>query len=191
MNIKEYWHIEVVGGKHKKFSWQRLIKAYFKSHKSQFLFEFRLAQFLYFKYGNVFFVKYLKKRINKRYPVDIPVECTIGKGLYIPHLVGVVITSRAKIGENFTVFQNVTVGQKDDQALIVIGDNVTIGANSCVIGSDMVIEDNVEIGAFSFLNKSLSKNTLYYMRYESNTLVKKEGEEYISSRNTRSRNRNR
>ena len=189
MDLKEYWHIEVIGGKHKKFNWRRLLNAYFTSPKNKFLFEFRLAQYIYLHKGNCLLVKYLRRRIYKRYPVDIPIECVIGKGLYIPHLVGIVITSQAKIGEGFTVFQNVTVGQKNDQANITIGNNVTIGANSCIVGLDMVIEDNVEIGAFSFLNKSLPRNALYYMKHESSILIKAEGEEYIPSKNTRNRNR--
>ena len=161
MNIKEYWHLEVIGGRHKKFSWYRLFKAYFKSNKEQFLFEYRLAQYIYLKKGNNLLVKYLKRRIKKRYPVDIPVECVIGKGFYIAHLIGIVITDKAQIGSGFTIFQNVTIGQKNSEAKILIGDNVTIGANSCIVGLDMFIGDDVEVGAFSFLNKSLSFNFVF------------------------------
>lgn len=188
MHLKEYFHAEVLGGEHKKFSWVRVLKAYLKSHKNKFFFEYRLAQALQIKYGNIFLVRFLRKRIEKRYPVDIPLECQIGKGFYIAHLVGVVISDKVSIGQRFTIFQNVTIGQKNDQAKIEIGNDVTIGANSCVIGSDMKIGNNCEIGAFSFLCKSIPDNTLVYNISKSNYVYKEEGVEYICSRNTRIRN---
>lgn len=67
-----------------------------------------------------------------------------------------------RIGRNFTIRQNTTIGSdlKGDEPL-VIGDNVDIGANSCIIGSDIRIGDNVVIGAMSFVNKNIPDNSTY------------------------------
>lgn len=43
----------------------------------------------------------------------------------------------------------------------IIGDNVEIGAHSCIIG-DVRIGDNVIIGAMSFINKDIPENSVVY-----------------------------
>jgi serine O-acetyltransferase len=58
----------------------------------------------------------------------------IGEGLCIPHIGPVVIGSGVKIGKRCTIFQGVTIGAAHGN-YPVIGDDVFIGANACVIGS--------------------------------------------------------
>lgn len=70
---------------------------------------------------------------------------------YFPHPIGIVIHPDVKIGKNCTIFQNVTIGQgkyskKYKTNVPILGDNVTIYANSVVIGG-IVIGNNVTIGA--------------------------------------------
>ncbi|WMY47351.1 hypothetical protein RHN82_22875 (plasmid) [Enterobacter cloacae complex sp. EB5] len=45
--------------------------------------------------------------------------------------------------------------------MTVIGDNVDIGAHSCIIG-DVRIGDNVTIGAMTFVNKDVPANSIIY-----------------------------
>lgn len=45
--------------------------------------------------------------------------------------------------------------------MTVIGDNVDIGAHSCIIG-DINIGHNVTIGAMTFVNKDVPDNSIIY-----------------------------
>lgn len=67
---------------------------------------------------------------------------------YMPHgLKGIVISDKAKIGKNATIFQQVTVGVTEFGGNApTIKDNVFIGAGAKVLG-DIVIGNNVKIGA--------------------------------------------
>ncbi|BDH45949.1 hypothetical protein TUM12370_19930 [Salmonella enterica subsp. enterica serovar Choleraesuis] len=76
------------------------------------------------------------------------------------------IAERARIGSGFTIRQNSTIGSiigMADDAVITIGDNVDIGANSCLIGP-ITIGDNVTIGAMAFVNKDIPADSVYITR---------------------------
>ena len=83
-------------------------------------------------------------------------------GTKFPHPIGIVINDNAKISKNCTIWQNVTIGDgfKEINGLRypIIGNNVTIFANSVVIGG-IVIGDNVTIGAGSVVVKDVAPNT--------------------------------
>lgn len=81
----------------------------------------------------------------------------IGPGFNAAHSFSTVINAR-KIGSNFTVYQDVTVGYSGG-GIPVIGNNVTIYANSVVVGN-ITIGDNVVIGACTFVNKDIPSNSL-------------------------------
>lgn len=68
---------------------------------------------------------------------------------FFPHgIKGIFITDKATIGNNVTIFQQVTIGLKnlEDSKGPTIGNNVIIGAGAKIIGS-IRIGDNVKIGA--------------------------------------------
>ncbi|MCM1323831.1 MAG: serine acetyltransferase [Acetobacter sp.] len=73
--------------------------------------------------------------------------------LKLIHQVGIVISDRATIGKNCTIYQNVTIGRKGEYAP-TLGDNVTIYANAVVIGN-VHIGDNAVIGAGSIVLKDI------------------------------------
>lgn len=82
----------------------------------------------------------------------------------INHYVGIVIRAECKIGKNLNIRQNTTIGRKDsssDMGMTIIGDNVDIGAHSCIIG-DINIGDNAKIGAASFINKDIPGNCVVF-----------------------------
>lgn len=89
------------------------------------------------------------KRISifKRYGCDIGLHCKIGGGISLPHSAGVVIGDYVEIGKNCTLYQNVTLGKKDNK-YPTVGDNVTIFPSSIIIGG-IHIGDDVVIGAGS------------------------------------------
>lgn len=79
---------------------------------------------------------------------DIPIDCAhIEGGLQLPHPVGVVIHSLAKIGPNCTILQNVTIGERNERGVVpTIGANVAIGSGAKILGG-VTIGDNARIGA--------------------------------------------
>jgi serine O-acetyltransferase len=77
---------------------------------------------------------------------DIPINTQIGGGLLIPHPNGIVIHVDVKIGPNCLIFQQVTIGSKDDSKPPTIGGHVDIGAGAKVLG-EVHIGKHAKIGA--------------------------------------------
>ena len=91
------------------------------------------------------------KRI--RYRIDISHRTEIGYGLYIGHAGPLVINSTTIIGNNCNLSQYTSIGANENCAAI-IGDNVYIGPNCCII-ENVKIGCNVTIGAGSVVTKDL------------------------------------
>lgn len=114
----------------------------------------------------------MQQKLNLKYGLDIDIGARIGPGLRIAHLPGVVISGHAKIGRNFFIRQNTTVGIKTlglDNYHLNIGDNVSVGANSCIIADTLTIGDNVIIGAMSLVNKDVPANSTFYNKRQPST----------------------
>lgn len=115
---------------------------------------------------------WINRKLNSKFGIDIELGAVIGYGLDIPHHMGIVITKKARIGCNLSLKQNTTVGNKQglkEDDFIIIGNNVDIGANTCIIGS-ITIGDNVTIGAMSFVNKSIPANSIYITKKTSEVI---------------------
>ncbi|CAH5220557.1 Serine acetyltransferase [Enterobacter cloacae] len=147
------------------FSWRKTIHRAIKCRDRRFYFWFRIWR--YFYATNKFKLYSLAKRkainLNREYNIDINPRSTIGPGLKIVHFTGIVIRGNCNIGKNVVIRQNVTIGDRHDNdiGLSYIGDNVEIGANSCIIGN-INIGSNVTIGAMSLINKSIPDNCVVY-----------------------------
>jgi serine O-acetyltransferase len=167
--LKEYYHAEIIMGQEKKYSWRKVFRRARRSKTKNFIFWYRMAYVLARKNNQS--LKSLSNSINlmlsKRYSIQIMTGANIELGLSIPHVIGICITDKCDIGKNFTIRQNTTIGTdfKSDKR-IKIGDNVHIGANSCIIGSDLEIGDNVTIGAMSFINKNIPSNSTVLTKKE-------------------------
>ncbi len=86
---------------------------------------------------------------------------SIGPGAYLPHSYATILNAK-KIGANFSCRQCTTIGNKYDghnELCPTIGDNVTIGANSVIIGN-ITIGNNVVIGAGSVVVKDIPSNSV-------------------------------
>ena len=80
-----------------------------------------------------------------------------------PHgIYGIVISHNAKIGENCTIFHQVTIGEGHGGAPI-IGNNVIIGTGAIIIGG-IKIEDNVKIGAGCVVVENVPKGATVVMQ---------------------------
>lgn len=82
---------------------------------------------------------------------DIPLNCSIGGGLLIPHPNGIVIHPAAKIGVNCLIFQQVTIGSRGQFGLPVIEGHVDIGAGAKILGP-VHIGAHAKIGANAVVN---------------------------------------
>ncbi len=92
--------------------------------------------------------------IHFRYNCDLPPVIKIGKGSRLGHRgIGVVINSKAIIGRNVIIAQNVTVAGRDGKAP-VIEDWCYLGANSVVLGGVKLGKDSY-VGALTFVNKDV------------------------------------
>jgi serine acetyltransferase len=147
------------------FSWRKTLHRAIKCKDRRFYFWFRIWRYFYatnrFKLFSL--AKSKVTKLNREYNIDINPRSTIGPGLKIVHFTGIVIRGNCNIGKNVVIRQNVTIGDRhdDDVGLSYIGDNVAIGANSCIIGN-VRIGANVTIGAMSLVNKSVPDNTVVY-----------------------------
>lgn len=103
-----------------------------------------------------------------------PLISQLGDSCYIPdlqrlldngtrfiHPVGVVIDEDVVIGNNCSIYQNVTIGKKysAEGKSPVIGDNVRIYANACVVG-DIKIGNNAIIGAGAIVLHDVPANAI-------------------------------
>jgi serine O-acetyltransferase len=77
---------------------------------------------------------------------DIPLNCSLGGGLLLPHPSGVVIHPGARVGVNCIIFQQVTLGTLGESGAPVVGGDVLLGAGAKVLGG-VTIGDHAQVGA--------------------------------------------
>lgn len=93
---------------------------------------------------------------TRKHQLQIPLSTKIGYGLYIAHGGPIVINGTTEIGNNCNLSQFTTIGSNHHKAA-VIGDNVYIGPNVCIV-EDVKIGNNVTIGAGSVVTKDIPDN---------------------------------
>ncbi|EAZ82000.1 serine acetyltransferase [Algoriphagus machipongonensis] len=86
----------------------------------------------------------------------------IGEGFYIVHGTGTVIGSRNKIGKGFKIYQNCTIGHRNETAKgNIINDDVICYAGVKIIGEN-VIGKNAIIGANTVVTKNIPNHKVVY-----------------------------
>lgn len=97
-------------------------------------------------------------RLISKYGLHLNPNATIGKGLRFPHPHGIIIGQDVVIGDNCTIYHNVTLGDKhsfDNKVKYPkIGNNVIIYTGTTIIG-DVKIHNNIVIGAHSLVLSDL------------------------------------
>jgi serine O-acetyltransferase len=91
--------------------------------------------------------------------IDIHPGAKIGRHLFIDHGLGVVIGETAEIGDNVTIYQNVTLGGTDPinssgKRHPTIGNDVIIGAGAKIIGA-FKVGDRARIGSNAVVTKAV------------------------------------
>lgn len=150
------------------FSWVKTLHKAFKCPGRRYYFWWRIANYLYLSKRNRKLAIRLARKLRNKYACDIHPGTQIGAGMRISHFVGIVISHRCIIGENFHIKQNVTIGVRhiNQSGHIHIGNKVEVGANSCIIGDDIYIGNNVMIGAMTFINKDVPDNSVVMNKKE-------------------------
>ncbi|MHA5067737.1 serine acetyltransferase [Cetobacterium somerae] len=114
---------------------------------------------------NKIFVKILRKKLQNKYGCFIGYNSKITGKINFPHqLYGVFISDKAKIGNQCTIFHQVTIGsnfleiKRETLGAPEIGDNVYIGAGAKIIGN-IKIGNNVKIGANCVVVNDIPNNS--------------------------------
>ena len=119
----------------------------------------RLSHFLY--KHKLYFLARLISQIGRFFTgIEIHPGAKIGRRLFIDHGIGIVIGETSEIGNDCTIYHDVTLGGtgKDKyKSHPDIGNNVMIGAGSKVLGH-IKIGNNVKIGANSTILKNIPDN---------------------------------
>ena len=125
----------------------------------------RMCHFLW--KNNFKFISRLLSQISRFFTgVEIHPGAKIGKGFFIDHGMGVVIGETSEIGDNVTLYHNVTLGgasvfNKSGKIITkrhpTIGNGVIIGSGAQVLGP-IKIGNNVKIGANAVVVKDVPAN---------------------------------
>ena len=116
----------------------------------------RRAHWLW-KHNMKLLARMVSQRTRKKTGIEIHPGATIGEGFFIDHGMGVVIGETAEIGNNVTIYQDVTLGGtgKDvGKRHPTIGDNVVIGAGAKVLGP-FTVGAGAKIGASAVVLKEV------------------------------------
>lgn len=92
--------------------------------------------------------------------VEIHPGAEIGRRFFIDHGTGVVIGETAEIGDDVLLYQGCTLGGdtlKDEKRHPTLGDGVTVGANTTLLGP-ITIGENSNVGAGSVVLDSVPSN---------------------------------
>ncbi len=123
---------------------------YFAGLEKRNVFQFLLHSFCYLRFTS----------IKNKCGIELNQHTKIGRGLRFPHKGCIVIHPLAVIGDNCEIMQGVTIGNnmlKDMDAVAQIGDEVTLGAGSKIIGR-VKIGNTVIIGANAVVTHDIPAN---------------------------------
>lgn len=120
---------------------------------------YRIAHWFHER-GHFFIARWISQRSRHKTGIEIHPGAKIGKGLFIDHGAGVVIGETTEIGDNCTLYQNVTLGGtgKDvGKRHPTLGNNVLVGAGARVLGP-FKIGDNSKIAANAVVLEEVPPN---------------------------------
>lgn len=109
-----------------------------------------------------------RKLLRLIFSCDIPNTVEFGENLKLPHNgLGVVMHVQTKIGNDCTIYQNVTLGGntkfydgvKTNAGGPIIGDRVKISCGACVLGPIIIGHDSI-VGANAVVTRDVPPNSL-------------------------------
>ena len=126
----------------------------------------RIAHWLY-QHKRFFLARWVSQHGRRRTGIEIHPGATIGRCLFIDHGMGVVIGETTEIGDNVTMYHDITLGgttvfDKNGKVTAkrhpTIGNNVIIGSGAQVLGP-IKIGNNAKIGSNAIVVKEVPANT--------------------------------
>ncbi len=90
--------------------------------------------------------------------IEIYYSAVIGTAFKVHHGLGTVVGARCRVGDNVTLYQGVTLGERAGRP--TIGNNVVVYAGSQILGP-ITIGDNAIIGAHSLCLYDVPANAVY------------------------------
>lgn len=163
MKLKDVFSKEIIPLTGKKNFFSLLVSLFYRRIDLQCVLFYRLAiisknNFFYF------FPLFFYNKLVKRFNCYISLSSKIGMGIRFPHPSSIIIGKGVIIGSNCIIYQDVTIGagKKGEGAKSkypIIGDNVIIYAGAKILG-DVILGDNVVIGANSVVTKSFPNNSI-------------------------------
>ncbi len=121
---------------------------------------YRRAHKWYLK-KHYFIARWISQRALHKTGIEIHPGATIGKGLFIDHGSGVVIGETTEIGDNCTIYQNVTLGgtgKDTGKRHPTLGNNVMVGSGARVLGP-FKVGDNSKIAANAVVLNEVPPNS--------------------------------
>lgn len=133
-----------------------LYYTYRRHRMFKFVFWYRIARH-YNIYAKSFFFSAIARwyyhQLCLKYSIDFPISVEVGLALKINHGMGLVVNSRAIIGDNVDLSHNVTIATEKGYSPI-IGDRVRISPGAVLVGG-VTIGNNVVIGANCVVTKDV------------------------------------
>ena len=133
------------------------VKAVFFHHISNF----------FYKAGFVLIARIISQTIRFFTGIEIHPGAKIGKNLFIDHGMGVVVGETSEIGDNVTIYHNVTLGgsspsidserQRHEKRHPTIGNDVVIGSGAQIIGP-IKVGNKARIAANAVVVKDVPEN---------------------------------
>ena len=121
----------------------------------------------FFKAGFDLIARIISQTIRFFTGIEIHPGAKIGKNLFIDHGMGVVIGETSEIGDNVTIYHNVTLGgsspsidserQRHEKRHPTIGNDVVIGSGAQIIGP-IKVGNNSRIAANAVVVKDVPEN---------------------------------
>ena len=128
---------------------------------------FHLISNFFYKAGFDLIARIISQTIRFFTGIEIHPGAKIGKNLFIDHGMGVVIGETSEIGNNVTIYHNVTLGgsspsidserQRHEKRHPTIGNDVVIGSGAQIIGP-INVGNNARIAANAVVVKDVPEN---------------------------------
>ena len=149
------------------------VKRYFPNGKSIFITYLKRPMFRYIfwlrvvnrlkrnrisKYSLAIVPYFILRHYQFKYGIHIGTSTPIGKGLYIEHGDGVYLNVRS-IGDNFTVYQGVTLGSSPNKGIPIVENNVTVYMGAKIFG-DVILKNNCVVGANAVVTHDVEENAV-------------------------------
>jgi len=98
----------------------------------------------------------LQSASSEQLSVSIHPSASIGSSVFLDHATGIIVGALVSIGDEVTIYQNVTIGRKPDDPGRAprIGRGVLLSGGSTILG-DVSIGDHAKVGADSVVTRDI------------------------------------